>query len=315
MEQIPLPKSFKCIKEDGNESVFVLEPLYPGYGVTMGNSLRRILLSSLPGAAVTAVKVKGVDHEFSTIPNVKEDMVEIILNLKQLQLKSHSVEPVRIVLKAKGGKEVTAGMIEKNDQVEVMNPDLHIATLDGKGAEFELEMVIEQGRGYVPVESREEERLEIGMIAVDAIYSPVRTVSYEVENVRVGKITNFDKLTITITTDGTVDGGSALHQAALIAVDHFKVLLQEQNDEEQQTQAQAEGSPAKEESQEPQSSQESDLLALNLSRRAYNALVKNDIKTVKRLLEITEDDLQTMQGLGEKSVKEILETVKSIKGS
>jgi DNA-directed RNA polymerase subunit alpha len=320
METLPLPKTYKFISEEGDNSVFVLEPCYPGYGVTIGNAIRRILLSSLPGAAVTAVKIKGVDHEFSTVPNVKEDVVDIILNLKQLRLLSHSAEPVRLSLKVKGDKTVTAGMISKNDQVEVINPDLKIATLDGKSAELEMELVVEQGRGYVPIEAREDEKLEIGMIAVDAIYTPIRNVNFSVENVRVGKMTNYDRLTLYITTSGAITGREALDQASRIAVEHFQLLFKESfersddasetTNETKKLSATEELAPEKVEtaaSEEP-----GDLVTLGLSRRAYNALVKNGVKNADQLKGLVEADLQAMQGLGEKSIQEILEAIKKL---
>ena len=318
MEKIPLPKSFKQIKEEGNSYVFVLEPLYPGYGATIGNALRRILLSSLPGAAVTAVKVKGVDHEFSTIKSVKEDMVEIILNLKQLRLKSFSENPVRLTLKAKGDKPVTAEAISKSDQVEIANPGLHIATLDGKNSELEMELVVEQGRGYVPVESREEERNEIGMIAIDAIFSPVRMVSYEVENVRVGKMTNFDKLTLSLTTNGTISGMEAITKSAEIAVEHFRVLLGESMVESpvlqpQETVERETESAAPDVGESLSAAGGDDLLSLNLSRRAYNALLKNNVTNILELKNVTKEQLENMQGVGEKSMKEIMEAIDLVK--
>ena len=225
MNTIPLPNKIYFTKDEPATSEAVIEPLYPGYGVTLGNALRRVLLSSLPGGAVTAVKIKGVDHEFSTIPNVTEDVVDIILNLKKLRLRVHSEEPVRLTLAAKGQKTVTGADIKKDPRVEVVNSDLPIATIDQKSGELSMELVVEQGRGYVPVEMREAEKMEIGMIAVDAIFSPVRTVNFEVQNVRVGQITNYDKLTISMETDGTVSGPMALDMAAQILVDHFSLLL------------------------------------------------------------------------------------------
>ncbi|MEK9181047.1 MAG: DNA-directed RNA polymerase subunit alpha [Patescibacteria group bacterium] len=319
METLSLPKTFKFIEEEGNRSIFVLEPLYPEYGPTIGNTLRRVLLSSLPGAAVTAIKIKGVDHEFSTIPNVKEDVIEIILNIKQLCLKSHSAEPVKLVLKAKGDKAVNASMISKNDQVEIANPELHIATLDGKNAELEIELTVEQGRGYVPVETREGEKNEIGMIAIDSVFTPIRNVNFTVENVRVGKMTNYDKLTLYITTDGTITGREALDQAAHITVNHFQLLFRENFEREQPAQAvpdavkleTAEKSPDAEEPEEAEG--ENELLSLNLSRRSYNVLNKNNIKAAKRLKALTEADLIKMQGLGAKSIKEILAAISTLK--
>lgn len=316
METLPLPKTFKFITEEKNQSVFVLEPCYPGYGVTIGNTLRRVLLSSLPGASVTAIKIKGVDHEFSTIPNVKEDVIEMILNIKQICLKSFSEEPVRLILKAKGDKEVTAGMISKHDSVEISNPDLHIATLDGKNAEMEIELVVEQGRGYVSVEARENEKNEIGMIAIDAIHTPVRNVNFTVENVRVGKMTNYDKLTLHITTNGTITGREALDQASHILVDHFSLMFKESFEKVQEENIEAPVVAVEEgivKAAAAPAEEMENLLALNLSRRAYNVLTKNNIRNTDQLKVLTEGDLEKMQGLGEKSIKEILVVIGNLK--
>src|SRR6185369_2126102 len=174
MEQIPLPNQAEVKQLEGNTYEVTLEPLYPGYGVTIGNTMRRVLLSSMPGAAVTSVKIKFVDHEFSTIPNVKEDVIQIILNLKLLRLKSFSAEPVKLSLKVKGEKIATAADIKETDQVQIINKDLHIATLDNKNSELEMELIIEQGRGYLPVEARENQKLELGMIALDSIFTPIK---------------------------------------------------------------------------------------------------------------------------------------------
>ncbi len=303
MEAIPLPNQVSLLEQDGNRYTFVMEPLYPGYGVTIGNTLRRVLLSSMPGAAVVAVKMKWVDHEFSTIPNVKEDVVEIILNLKQLRLKVHTEEPVRLTLKVKGEKVVTAADIKETDLVEVVNKDLYIATLDNKSADLDMELIVQQGRGYVPVEQRESEKLEIGMIAVDAIYTPIKNVNYEVQNVRVGQITNFDKLTITMETDGTINGQEALNIAAHILVDHFTMLVNDSAIPANATsraiapevfEASAEGASVK---------------TLNLSVRAQNALEKNAIQTVEQLQAMTAEEIKALDGLGEKTATEILEVL------
>lgn len=313
MNTIPLPNKIYFTKDEAKTSEVVIEPLYPGYGVTLGNALRRVLLSSLPGGAVTAVKIKGVDHEFSTIPNVTEDVVDIILNLKKLRLRVHSEEPVRLTLTAKGQKVVTAADIKKDSQVEIMSPELPIATLDSKSAEFSMELIVEQGRGYVPVEMREVEKMEIGMIAVDAIYSPVRMVNFEVENVRVGQITNYDKLTITMETDGTISGREALDMAASVLVDHFSLLLTSRAETETatasgETAAAPEGA-ADEAAAEAETSVGSDLASLGLSNRAINALKKNSITTAEALQAMTREDLENLEGLGEKSIEEILKAI------
>lgn len=310
MKIIPLPNKIYFAKETDNKSELVIEPLYPGYGVSIGNALRRVLLSSLPGAAVTAVKIKGVDHEFSTIPNATQDVVDVLLNLKQMRLRVHSEEPVRLELRAKGRKEVRAGDMKPNPLVEIVNPDLLIATLDNKAAELSMELIVEQGRGYVPVEMRESEKMEIGMIAIDAIFTPVRTVNFEVENVRVGQITNYDKLTITMETDGTMTGREAVDQASQILVDHFHLFLTKQIEEVKEEKAEeAKPEPGSEPAAVGTAEKQaagSDLESLNLPNRAYNALVRNGITTAEQLQKMSREEFLALEGLGEKSINEIL---------
>lgn len=225
MEDILLPSKIEIVpSERDNESILVMEPFFHGYGHTVGNALRRVLLSSLQGAAVTAVKIKGASHEFQAVPNVKEDVLEIILNLKQLRMKVFSDEPVKLTLHAKGDKKVTGKDILANSDVEIANPGLHIATLTDKSGELEMEITVAKGRGYVATEERGKERGELGTIAVDALYSPIRSVGYKVDDVRVGQVTNYDKLTLTIETDGTVDADEAIRQSAKILIDHFALL-------------------------------------------------------------------------------------------
>lgn len=226
MEPIILPSKIEIKKgKQSNTATVTVEPCYYGYGTTLGNALRRVVLSSLPGAAVTAVKIKGVQHEFSTIPHTKEDVVEILLNLKQIRLKVFSAETVRLTLKVKGEKEVTAADIDKSADVEVINKDAHIATLTNKNAELEMEIFVSQGRGFLPVEAREKEKLELGAIAIDAIFAPIKNIGYKVENVRVGDITNYDRLILDIETDGTITPEEALKQGVQILIDHFDLFL------------------------------------------------------------------------------------------
>jgi DNA-directed RNA polymerase subunit alpha len=227
MENILLPSSIRF--EAGsrpNEGILVVEPCFYGYGTTLGNALRRALLSSLPGAAVTAVKIKGVTHEFQAIDGIKEDVLEIILNLKGLRLKCHSDQPVKLSLKAKGEGVVTAKDIEKNADVEIVNDDLKIATLTDAKSNFDVEITVERGRGYNPTEERSKEGADLGTIAIDALFSPVRTVGYKVENTRVGEITNYDKLTMTIETDGTITPEEAVRSSSKLLIDYFSILLQ-----------------------------------------------------------------------------------------
>jgi len=228
MEKLLLPSKISFEKGDGpNVATFTVEPCYFGYGTTIGNALRRVLLSSLPGAAATSVKITGVDQEFSAIENVKEDALEICLKLKDLRVKVYSDEPVKLHLKVKGKKTATAEEFDKNSDVEIINTDLEIATLTSDKATLELEVTVQQGRGYVPTEERSGEDLEIGNIMVDAIFSPVRKVGYKVVPTRVGDITNYDKLIMDIETDGTISPQEAVSQAAKTLIEHFSLLTEE----------------------------------------------------------------------------------------
>ena len=225
MEQLLLPTRVEIITEkDPKKATLIVEPCHPGYGTTVGNALRRVLLSSLPGGAVTAIKIQGADHEFSSVPNVKEDVVQIILNLKQLRPKVHSNEPVRLTLNASGAREVYARDITPNADVEIANPDLYIATLTDKDAALSMEIFVRPGRGYVPIEEREGENREIGVIGIDSVFTPVRSVGYRIEDIRVGQKTNYDRLTMNIETDGTIDPAEAVRQSTKILLDHFNLL-------------------------------------------------------------------------------------------
>ncbi|MEK7125501.1 MAG: DNA-directed RNA polymerase subunit alpha [Patescibacteria group bacterium] len=226
MENISLPSNINVAlnSENANLGVVTIEPLYPGYGQTMANALRRVLLSSLPGAAIFAFKIKGVKHEFSTIPYVKEDVVDISLNLKRLNLKSHSQEVVKIEIEAKGEKVITGKDIKPNSDIEITNPDFPILTLTDKAAAIEMTLWVKPGRGYETVESRPEEELEVNAIAIDAIYTPVRQVGYQVDNVRVGGRTDYDKITMQVETNGTIAVAEAVQESAKILSDHFALI-------------------------------------------------------------------------------------------
>jgi len=223
---IPLPVKPKIIKQEKNKVVFEIEALYPGYGVTMGNSLRRVLLSSLAGAAVPQVKIKNVPHEFSTIPGVLEDVIQIMLNLKQLRFKIYTTEPQKATLKVKGEKKVKGSDFEIPAQLELVNKDCPIATLTDKKAELEIEIQVEKGIGYSPREARKREKLEIGTTPLDAIFTPVRRVAFRVENMRVGERTDFDRLFLELETDGTILPEEAFYQASEILVKHFSLLAE-----------------------------------------------------------------------------------------
>jgi DNA-directed RNA polymerase subunit alpha len=225
MEPLLLPSKIRFDKGSRpNEGLLTVEPCAKGYGTTIGNALRRALLSSLPGAAITAVKIKGADHEFSALPHVKEDVLEIILNLKAVRLKCFSAEPVKLTLSVKGEKEVTAADFSKNSDVEIVNPETVVANLTDKSAHLEMEITVAQGRGYRTTEERAKEKLELGTIAVDALYSPVLNVSYKVEETRLGDRTDYDKLVLTVETDGTMDPVEAAKGGVAILLDHLNLL-------------------------------------------------------------------------------------------
>jgi len=221
MDKIKLPDKYQVNKLDSNKADIIIEPCYPGYGSTLGNALRRVLLSSLPGAAVTAIKIKNVDHEFSTLENVKEDVVELILNIKRLRFILHENDEAKATLKVKGEKKVTAKDIKTNSDVDIVDENAEIATLTSKDAELEIEFFLNKGRGYVPVESLEKKKFQLGTIAIDAIFTPIKMVNYKTENVRVGQMTNYDKLILTVETDGTIEPDQAVKYASEILVDHF----------------------------------------------------------------------------------------------
>ncbi len=296
---INLPE-LKEISTDGATSSFAIEPLHPGYGMTLGNSMRRVLLSSLAGAAVTAVKIEGASHEFSTIKGVREDMIEVILNLKQLRLRFYGDEPAHLSLVKTGTGPVTGKDIKAPSGVEVVNQDLVIANLDGAKSKIEMEIRVEQGRGYVPVESRSSEKLPVGMIAVDALYTPIKRVRYNVENTRVGQMTNLDKLVLEVETDGTITAKDAITQAAEILVGHFQVVAGHNV-----VSVGADGivtADARE-----QANLATVLIdEVNFSPRTTNALLNNDIKTIKDLSDLTDSELKELKGFGQKAYEEVL---------
>ncbi len=299
LHDIHLPE-FKTITEEKNRATFAIEPLFPGYGMTLGNSLRRVILSSLPGAAVTAVKIDGVSHEFSTIPNVKEDVIEIILNLKQLRVKLHSEEEY-VTLTSSGAGEVTAKDIKANSNVEIGNPELHIATLDNKQAKIEMEIKLEQGRGFVPIEKREDEKLGVGMIAVDALYAPIKKVRYNVEKTRVGQMTDLDKLIIEVETDGTITPKEAIEQSSEILVEHFLVITGKDSICKREKEVEI--------SEIDNTASKILIEEINLSPRTTNALLNNELKTIDDVLHLKDSDLKQLKGFGAKAYDEIKDKV------
>lgn len=299
MIEIEKPKIERV--DDGKVSAygkFVIEPLERGYGITLGNSLRRVLLSSLPGAAITSVKIENVLHEFSTIPGVLEDTTEIILNLKQLSLKIHSDEPQVLTIAASGQGEVTAGDIRVPADVEILNPDLHIATLEEDGSLY-MEMTAVNGRGYVPAERNKEPGQPIGVIPVDSLFSPIRRVNYTVEDTRVGQHTDYDKLTLEVWTDGSIEPDEAISLGAKILAKHLSLFinLTEKVDEVEILDEKEEDDKAK--------IMEMTIEELDLSVRSYNCLKRAGINTVYELVQKTEEEMMKVRNLGKKSLEEV----------
>ena len=304
---IILPSKPRVVKEEAFSGVYEIDGLYPGYGHTLGNSLRRIILSSLPGAAITAIKIDGVEHEFSTMSGVKEDVVTIILNLKRVRIAMHSDEPQTLTLKVKGVKAVTAADIEHPGQISILNPDQHIATLTEKGAELVIEIRVEKGLGYIPKEVLQKDRVEIGQITLDAIFSPVRRVNYEVENMRVGDRTDFNRLKIAIETDGSLTASEALERAIGIMISQLKAIVGFADDEKEKL---ADETDSAEESATPKREIDTELLktrieTIGLSQRTSNALTSANIRTLGGLVRKKEEDILDIDGLGSKGVQEI----------
>lgn len=312
---IPLPLAPKLIKKEENTGWLEVEGLYPGYGITLGNALRRVLLSSLEGSAITEVKIKGALHEFSTLNGVLEDVVMILVNLKKLQFKCFSDEPQMITLKIKGEKDVIAKDFKLTSELELTNPKEHIATLTKSTAELEIEAKVEKGIGYEPIEARESEKSEVGVLPLDVFYSPVKKVKVEVENMRVGKRTDFEKLKLEIQTNGVLEPEEALKQSSDILVNHFAVFSNLFNEEDQQKSVKE-----KEEEQSQQSKQSKDeteakkikIENLNIPERAKNGLTKAGIKTVAKLIKKTKAELLTFEGMGDKATEEVIKELKKM---
>ena len=298
MIEIEKPTINKYIDEDGNYGKFVVEPLERGYGTTLGNALRRILLSSLPGAAVTSVKIDGVLHEFSTIPGVKEDVTEIILNLKKLAIRLNGESAKRVIINAVGPKEVTAADIIGDSDIEIFNPDLHIATLE-ESATLVMEVNLARGRGYVPAEMNKTENTPISVIPVDSIYTPVRKVNFTVENTRVGQVTDYDRLVLEIWTDGSITPEEGVSIGAKIMQEHLNLFIQLTD-----ITGAMEIMIEKEEDQK-EKALEMTIEELELSVRSFNCLKRAAINTVEELTQKSEDDMMKVRNLGKKSLDEV----------
>lgn len=292
--------SIECVEalEDGSYGKFVVEPLEIGYGTTLGNSLRRILLSSLPGTAATSIKIDGVQHEFSTIPGVKEDVTEIVLNVKGIIAKLHCPGEKVVTIEAMGAGEVTAGDIRCDSEIEILNPELHIVTLM-EDAKFVMELTFNHGRGYVPAEKNKPAQSVIGLIPVDSIYTPIHKVNYVVENTRVGNMTNYDKLTLEVYTDKTITARDAISLAAKILTDHLSLFVDLSDEISSKT-------TVVEKSETTQDKVlEMTIEELDLSVRAFNCLKRAGINTVAELVQRNQEDMMKVRNLGKKSLEEV----------
>lgn len=304
---VALPSKPRVIKEEEFSGTFEIDGLYPGYGHTLGNSLRRIILSSLPGAAITQVKIDGVDHEFSTMEGVKEDVITILLNLKRVRLQMHSDTALTINLKVSGQKVVTAGDFSVPSQITILNPEQPIAEITAKGTTLSIECTVERGLGYVPREVHQKDKVDIGTIALDAVFTPVRRVNYEVENMRVGDRTDYNRLRIFIETDGTLTAREALENSIEIMIHQLKAIIGFQDTfkpvEVAATDAVAEVMGGEEEI-------DADVLktrieTLDLSTRTLNALENANIRTLGGLVRKKKDDILALDGMGPKGIEEI----------
>lgn len=280
---------------------FEIEPLEPGFGTTLGNSLRRVLLSSLPGAAITSVSIDGVAHEFSAIPHVKEDVTEILLNIKEINVVSHSNDPVRISLDVRGPKDVIAGDIEMPSDVEVRNPQQHIATLDSPKAQLRMDLMVERGKGYVPAERNKKEGQPIGVIRIDSIFTPVRKANFSVEKTRVGQETEWDRLIVEVWTDGTIAPVEAVSQAAALFTEHLDLFVRFGDNLAAPQTRQTRGNDL------PSRLADVPIEDLELSVRALNCLKANDITKVGQLVAMKQEELLTLRNFGQKSLEEIRE--------
>lgn len=278
-------------------ATFDIEPLHAGYGNTLGNSLRRVLLSSIRGAAIVAFRVEGATHEFTTIPGIKEDVVDIMLNLKNVRVKVHTDQPIELRLEKKGAGEVTAADIKANADVDIINPDQVIATIDDPKKSMVIDLVVEAGRGYRTIEESSESRVHSDMIALDAMFSPVLRVRYKVDPTRVGQETNLDKLRLTVDTDGSMSPKEAFEEAAAILVNQYSALAGSTTVEAAPALGQA--------SDDDENELNTSIEELNLSARTANALVNNDIRTVHDLVTLSEQDLRELKGFGSKALDEV----------
>jgi DNA-directed RNA polymerase subunit alpha len=307
---VALPSKPKPVREEGFLGVYEIEGFYPGYGHTLGNSLRRIILSSLPGAAITQVKIDGVLHEFSTIEGVKEDVISLILNMKKVRFKMHTDEPQTVRISMSGAAKVHASDISLSSEIEVLNGDQYICEMTDKSANLVIEMKVEKGLGYLPKEAIQKEKVEIGMIALDAAFTPIRRVNYEVETMRIGDRTDYNRLKITIETDGTLTPREALENAIEVMIHQLKAIIgfkEEELIQEEMPMIEADGEEGTggEGGEMDTEFLKTRIDSLDLSARTQNALTTANIRTVGGLVRKKEEDLLEIDGLGEKGMQEI----------
>jgi DNA-directed RNA polymerase subunit alpha len=302
---IALPSKPRVISEDELTGVYEIEGLYVGYGYTLGNSLRRIILSSIPGVAVTSIKIEGAEHEFTTLDGVMEDTMAIMLNIKRLRFGMVGDEPMTVTIRVKGEKTMTGGDLELPGQVEILNPEQTICTLTGKNSVLNMEFRLEKGLGYVPKEMLQREKVEIGTIALDAIFSPIRRVNYEVENMRVGDRTDYNRLKMTIETDGSLTPRKALEEAIEIMITQLKAIVGFKEEEPMLISQETPSLPEGKEDGVDTEFLKTRIDSLDLSARTQNALADANIRTVGGLVRKAEEDLLALDGLGDKGVQEI----------
>lgn len=310
---VALPSKPRVVTEEGFTGIYEIDGLYPGYGHTLGNSLRRIILSSLKGSAITQVKIEGVQHEFSALDGVKEDTLTIVLNLKRVRLSMHSEEPLTMRLAVKAQGVVTAAAITAPSQIEILNPEQYIAEITAKGGALELEMLVEQGLGYVPREVHQKEKMDIGTVALDAVFTPIRRVNYEVENMRVGDQTDYNRLRIFIETDGSLSPREALERSIEIMIHQLSAIIGFQEKTVETSEAPASDS----ESAIPEEKDDIDALktrieTVDFSSRTAHALEEANIRTIGGLVRKKKGDILSIDGIGPKGLKEIEDALKSM---
>lgn len=306
---VALPSKPRVVKEEEFQGIYEIDGLYPGYGHTLGNSLRRIILSSLPGAAITHVKIDGVKHEFDSIDGVKEDVITILLNLKRIRLALHSEEPVTMTLKADKAGVVTAAAIKAPSQIEILSPEQPIAEITGKGASLEMEMTVSRGLGYVPREVHQKDKVEIGTIAMDAVFTPIRRANYEVENMRVGDRTDYNRLRIFIETDGALSPRQALENSIEIMIHQLKAITGFKDTVEEEAVSETETASASEVDPDVLKTR---IENLDLSSRTLTALEEASIRTVGGLVRKKKDDILSLDGIGPKGLEEIVDLLKQM---